>query len=176
VEEVKEVKYEWDAFICHATEDKQIFVGELTKALREKDVRVWYDEFELKVGDSLQEAVSKGTRKSRYGIVIISPNFYKKDWPQKELKVLMQRDQKRLKVILPVWLNIDYEEVYEWFPLIADTFATKAESSINWKIEPILIVYFFTTQTTVSVRFDNSIEELFSKHITDRIPNQLFRS
>src|SRR5207302_11279236 len=45
---------EYDVFISHATEDKDDVVRPLAHALREHDVSVWYDEFELKVGESLR--------------------------------------------------------------------------------------------------------------------------
>lgn len=120
-------EFEWDAFICHATEDKDYFVRELAHQLVGRGVQVWYDEFTLKVGDSLQQAITKGVLKSRYGIVVLSPRFLEKEWPQKELKVLLQRDSRNVKVILPVWLDIGYEEIARYLPLLADYFATKAE-------------------------------------------------
>ena len=39
----------FDAFICHASEDKDDFVRPLAERLKENRVEVWYDEFSLKV-------------------------------------------------------------------------------------------------------------------------------
>jgi hypothetical protein len=36
-----------DVFICHAGEDKAIFVRALADALQNAGLRVWYDEFSL---------------------------------------------------------------------------------------------------------------------------------
>jgi len=128
-------EFEWDVFICHATEDKDDFVRELAKRLKRsklgvRKVRVWYDESALEAGDSLHDAISVGVKKSRYGIVVLSPNFFKKDWPQRELKALIQRDSRDFKVILPIWLNIDHEGIKEHSPLLADAYAIKTEDGM----------------------------------------------
>ena len=47
-------KKKWDLFICHASEDKEVVARPLAEYLREKGYRVWYDEFSLKIGDSLK--------------------------------------------------------------------------------------------------------------------------
>lgn len=52
--------FEYDAFICHASEDKESFVRPLAKELRKKGLRVWYDEFTLKLGDSLRRSIDRG--------------------------------------------------------------------------------------------------------------------
>ena len=44
---------EYDVFISHASEDKDSVVRPLAQALVAKGLKVWYDEFELKIGDSL---------------------------------------------------------------------------------------------------------------------------
>ena len=62
-----------DVFICHASEDKDGFVRSLADTLRTNHVDVWYDEFTLKVGDSLREAIDRGLTSSRFGIVVLSP-------------------------------------------------------------------------------------------------------
>ena len=58
---------EYDVFISHAYEDKESFVRRLTQALAERDLRVWYDEFELHVGDSLRRKIDAGLANSRFG-------------------------------------------------------------------------------------------------------------
>jgi histidyl-tRNA synthetase len=45
----------WDVFVSHASEDKDAIARPLAKELRSRGLRVWYDEFELKIGDSLSE-------------------------------------------------------------------------------------------------------------------------
>ena len=52
---------------------------------------VWFDELTLKVGDSLRRSIDRGLASSRFGIVVISPHFLSKEWPQKELDGLTAR-------------------------------------------------------------------------------------
>lgn len=66
----------YDVFICHATEDKAVVARPLAELLSSHRVEVWYDEFVLTAGMSLRRAIDRGLSKSRYGIVILSPNFF----------------------------------------------------------------------------------------------------
>jgi hypothetical protein len=70
----------YDAFISHATEDKEDIVRPLAQLLKDYGFRIWFDEFELEIGDSLRESIDKGLVNSRYGIVILSPKFLNKNW------------------------------------------------------------------------------------------------
>lgn len=81
--------YEYDVFICHASEDKDSFVRPLSKELSSRGLRVWYDEFSLKLGDSLRRSIELGLTKSHFGIVVLSLAFFSKEWPQKELDGLI---------------------------------------------------------------------------------------
>src|SRR3990172_4215133 len=70
----------YDAFISHASEDKDKLVKPLAKGLAKLGFRVWYDEFELTVGDSLRQSIDRGLATSRYGIVVLSKAFLAKNW------------------------------------------------------------------------------------------------
>jgi hypothetical protein len=96
----------WDAFVSHASEDSAVFARPLAQALRDAGLRIWYDEFALKVGDSLRRSIDRGLSRSRYGIVVLSPSCFAKEWPQKELDGLIAREIDGTKVILPVWHDI----------------------------------------------------------------------
>src|SRR5438874_3702589 len=113
----------YDAFISHASEDKEKFVKPLANALTRMDYRVWYDEFELRVGDSLRQSIDKGLVNSRYGIVILSKAFFAKDWPQYELNGLTAREIDGEKVILPVWHGVTKADILEYSPPLADKVA-----------------------------------------------------
>ena len=73
----------YDAFICHASKDKDDFVHPLAEKLKARGLKVWYDEYSLKIGDSLRQSIDKGLANSRYGIAILSPTFFKKNWPKR---------------------------------------------------------------------------------------------
>lgn len=97
---VQEDRKEWDLFISHASEDKGEIVRPLVDALVSAGYRVWYDEFTLTIGDSLRRSIDKGLAQSKYGLVILSPNFFAKNWPQTELDGLAARERNGNKVVL----------------------------------------------------------------------------
>jgi len=121
--EVEPEKIGYDAFISHASEDKEDFVRPLAQALDEMGFDIWYDEFELKVGDSLRQSIDRGLINSNYGIVVLSKAFFQKNWPQYELNGLTAREIEGKKVILPVWYNIDKKDILKYSPTLADKIA-----------------------------------------------------
>lgn len=118
----------YDVFVSHASEDKEEFVRDFVKCLQENGIRVWYDEFTLRVGDSLRRSIDNGLRNSRYGIVVLSEAFFSKEWPQRELDGLFAREINGEKVILPIWHKISKNEVLKFSPLIADMLALNTAS------------------------------------------------
>jgi hypothetical protein len=129
----------YDVFICHASEDKDAFVRPLAKRLKKEHIEVWYDEFSLKVGDSIREAIDKGLTKSRYGIVILSKNFFDKGWPEWELDGLVQRQNKeKTNIILPVWYNISRDEILAISPPLADKRAALASRGLDHVVAELL--------------------------------------
>ena len=118
----------YDVFISHASEDKEDFVRPFTNCLKESGLNVWYDEFELRIGDSLRRAIDNGLRNSRYGIVVLSEAFFNKEWPQRELDGLFTREVNGEKVILPLWHKISKNEVLKYSPIIADLLAINTSS------------------------------------------------
>jgi len=112
-----------DAFISHASEDKDDLVRALAMALSERGFSIWYDEFQLKVGDSLRRSIDRGLRDSRFGIVVLSEAFFSKNWPQYELDGLVAREMNGGKVILPIWHKITKDQVMGYSPSLADKLA-----------------------------------------------------
>ena len=118
---------EYDVFISHASEDKD-FVDPLANKLRDAGLRVWYDNFELKIGDSLNESINKGLSQSRFGVVVLSPSFFEKHWTRYEMNGLVARQVSGQRVILPIWHRITREEILEQAPPLADTLALNSST------------------------------------------------
>ena len=115
---------DYDVFISHASEDKEHLVRDLAEKLRGRGYSVWYDEFELTIGDSLRRKIDQGLANSRYGIVVLSPAFFAKEWPQRELDGLVAKEvNAREKVILPIWHKMSKDEVASYSPTLADKMA-----------------------------------------------------
>ncbi len=129
---------QWDVFISHASEDKDDFVRPLAEGLQERGLSVWFDEFELRVGDSLRESIDRGLSQSRFGIVVFSPHFFRKQWPQNELNGLVTRESAGAKVILPIWHNVDAEEVRAVSPVLVDRVAISSSIGLQQVIEELI--------------------------------------
>lgn len=131
---INNTEYTHDVFISHATEDKDEVVRALAEALIDQNLRVWYDEFELRIGDSLRRKIDKGLAQSRFGIVVLSHAFFEKNWPQYELDGLVTREMTGKQVILPLWHKITKEEIISHSPSLADKIA---RNTSNFTIEEI---------------------------------------
>ncbi len=114
---------DYDVFISHASEDKESVARPLAVSLKSKGLSVWYDEFELKIGDSLRRKIDAGLAKSNFGIIVISRDFIKKGWPNYELDGLITRAVSGEQVLLPIWHNITKQEVVDYSPSLADKVA-----------------------------------------------------
>lgn len=120
----------WDAFISHAYEDKAGFVAELAAELTNRDLAVWYDDDVLEVGDSVRKAIDEGLQSSDFGVVVISPDFMQKDWPNRELDgiLALERGQKRL---LPIWHRVEYEDVKKYSPIVIGRKAVRSTIGVK---------------------------------------------
>ena len=134
IEEIEEVdriaprnEGEFDVFISHATEDKD-FAGPLAHGLRSAGLRVWFDEFELGLGDSLNEKINYGLSRSRFGVVVLSPTFFKKHWAQLEMNGFVARQTTGERIILPIWHRITKNEIIEQAPGLADIVALNSST------------------------------------------------
>jgi hypothetical protein len=114
---------EYDAFISHASEDKDDIVRPLADALEALGNKIWFDESALRVGDSLRRSIDHGLSRSRFGIVILSAAFFAKNWPQYELDGLVAKEVAGGKVILPIWHKVSKDEVLRYSPTLADRVA-----------------------------------------------------
>jgi hypothetical protein len=116
---------DFDVFISHASEDKDAIVRPLANALAARGLSVWYDEFELRIGDSLRRKIDAGIARSRFGIVVLSQAFFAKSWPQYELDGLVTMAVSARQVLLPVWHGVSRDDVIAQSPSLADKVALR---------------------------------------------------
>lgn len=112
-----------DVFISHASEDKEVFVRELAEKLMSAGISVFYDDFTLRWGDSLRRNIDRGLASSRFGIVVLSEHFFRKEWPRRELDGLVQLEIAGQSRILPIWHKVSKDEVMKFSPTLADKVA-----------------------------------------------------
>jgi hypothetical protein len=118
-----EAPRDYDVFISHASEDKEDVVRPLAHALDSGGLKVWYDEFELRIGDSLRRKIDSGLARSRFGIVVLSRSFFRKGWTNYELDGLVTRAVSGEQILLPIWHEITKQELLNYSPSLADKVA-----------------------------------------------------
>ncbi len=116
-------------FVSYAWED-QDFVAPLAARLR-TIYEVWFDKYVLTIGDSLSGKINEGLRSCDYGVVVLSPAFFQKKWPQNELDGFFALEETNRKVILPVWKNIAFDGVRKFSPILAGRLAVNANDGID---------------------------------------------
>lgn len=110
-----------DVFICHATEDKVLLARPLAEELRRRGHTVRFDEYSLVPGDSLVGAIDAGLALCRYGVLILSPDFFAKRWTQREYRGLVTRQLlEGRSLLIPVWFNVDAQAIARYSPPLAD--------------------------------------------------------
>lgn len=135
---MRETKYEYDAFISHAVEDKIPIANELCAKLESAGLRIWYSGKELGVGDSIEKTIEKGLHRSRYGIVILSPTYLAKNWTIREFYTLLAKEIEEQKVILPVLYNVTVDDLKNKDLLMADRFAVNADRGLDFVVTKLV--------------------------------------
>jgi hypothetical protein len=97
-------------FLSHSSQDKA-FVERLAHDLIMRGVRVWYSEWEIKVGDSLLQKISDGIDSSGWLLVVLSSSSIQSEWVRRELNaaLILELEQRRSVFVLPA--RIDDAEV-----------------------------------------------------------------
>lgn len=92
-------------FLSHSSPDKE-FVRMLAHDLKRYGLKVWFDEWEIKVGDSLRKKISTGIVESAWLVVILSKNSVQSSWVQIELNAALAIELESKNVfVLPVMLD-----------------------------------------------------------------------
>ena len=106
------------AFISHDFRDKQNIARPIAVYLQKMLCPVWYDEFSLKVGDSLRDSIEKGLKECHKCVLVLSPNFLSnKGWTKKEFDSIFTRELlEESRVVLPVWYQVTKHQVYDYSP------------------------------------------------------------
>ena len=74
----------YDVFISHASKDKISIVSKLNTSLQKLGIRIFYDKDTLEWGDKWKERILEGTREAEFAIIVISKNFFGREWTERE--------------------------------------------------------------------------------------------
>jgi|GEM_PF-2855326 len=129
--EVEILERRWDVFVSYASEDRTACVMPLVEALTQRGLRVWYDEFEVEIGDSLREKIDEGLSRSLFGVVVLSQSFFANDWPRLELDGLYAYQSTGTRLILPVWHGVNRDTVRSFSPTLAGIRGWKTSEGVS---------------------------------------------
>ncbi|HEX8197071.1 MAG TPA: TIR domain-containing protein [Pyrinomonadaceae bacterium] len=106
-----EKKFKYDVFLSHSSKDKPV-VRELAERLKADGVCVWFDEWEIQIGDSIPSKIEQGLEESRILILAMSANAFGSDWVSLERGTAIFRDpQNKQRRFIP--LRLDDSEIKE---------------------------------------------------------------
>lgn len=140
--------FDYDVFISHASEDKDEIARPLAEALQAQGLRVWFDEWSLVMGDRLRRKIDEGLKRSRFGVVVLSKNFFSKNWPQQELDGLSALEADGSNRILPIWHGVSQAEVGEFSPTLADRLAAESSRGLEVLVAEIQKAIFRIPKTS----------------------------
>ena len=125
----------YDVFLSHASKDKLTYVEELKQTLDILGVQVFYDKDTIEWGDAWKQKIYEGLEKSEFAIMVISENFFDREWTELELKELLERqNEEGQKLILPILHNITPEQLKAKYPIVADIQAIESKNNSYEKI------------------------------------------
>jgi hypothetical protein len=91
-----------NVFLAHSSADKP-FVETLASHLRQAGVRVWFDQWNIQVGQSIVESIQRGLEEHDQLVLVLSPDAVASEWVRRELNSSLMRGLSARKVgILPV--------------------------------------------------------------------------
>lgn len=99
-------------FICFAAEDRYTIAEPLVYNLRNYGIDLWYDRYELVMGDKrIKKNLDEGAGNCSYAAVIISENTTQSSCAMEELSILEKRYRKNEVTIFPVLYEISPENI-----------------------------------------------------------------
>ncbi|WP_299291929.1 toll/interleukin-1 receptor domain-containing protein [uncultured Mucilaginibacter sp.] len=133
------------AFISHDSRDKDLIASKIANELQKRVIPIWYDEYSLKLGDSLRESIEKGLKECKKCILILSPNFLNNaGWTKTEFNTIFTREIiETQNLVLPIWVGVNKKEIYEYSPTLVDRIGVSWEKGLEFvvnKIQHALIV------------------------------------
>lgn len=96
--------------------------------LRKLGINIFYDSEVLSWGDNWKQVILNGTEKSEFAIIVISENFFGREWTERELDEFLKRQNVNgQKIVLPLLYNITFEQLKDKYPTLGEIQAIRTE-------------------------------------------------
>ena len=86
------LNFQHDVFLTHSSEDKPV-VRDIAERLRKEGLKVWFEGWVLKPGDSILAKLEERLEHSRMLMPCISASAFSSDWARLESGTFRFRDQ-----------------------------------------------------------------------------------
>lgn len=121
IEAATHIHKKYDVFISHASADKEDYVDELNRTVKKLGINIFYDTDVLSWGDKWKQVILDGTADSEFAIIVISKNFFGREWTEKELnEFLGQQNESGQKIVLPLLHGISRRELLDHYPALEE--------------------------------------------------------
>lgn len=119
------VSREFDVFLSHTSKDEdEELAKELFNELKARDLLVWFDNAEMKLGESLTRQIDRGIAKSHIGVILVTPAFIAgRFWTEHEMGGLINTRKR----VVPILDRVDRNQLGSYSPLLSDLVGLSTE-------------------------------------------------
>lgn len=130
---------QYDVFISHANSDKLDYVEELYQTISKLGIKVFYDKETFEWGDNWKQKIYDGVDSSEFAIIVISNNYFGREWTEKELRSFLNRQNASgEKIILPLLHGITIADLCQHYPELGEI---QAISDSQYDIKDVAILF-----------------------------------
>ena len=130
---------QYDVFISHANADKSPYINELITSIDKLGVKVFYDIDTLEWGDKWKDKILEGVQHAEFAIIVISENFFDREWTERELQEFLARQNNNgQKIVLPILHKITIEQLQQKYPEVAEI---QALNSSKYTCDEIALLF-----------------------------------
>lgn len=148
----------YDVFISYASPDRSTVVRPLAEGLKAQGYRVWFDEFELRPGDRLSEAIDYGMANSYCGVVVLSPAFMARPWPKRELSGLNALATVESRRLVPLLHGLEPDDLVLISPALADIKCLRADDGVKANLSHMMKILPRPTRSVFA--FEDALREI----------------
>ena len=111
----------YDVFISHANKDKIDYVEDLYQEITKLGINIFYDKETFEWGDNWKEKIIEGVDNSEFAIIVISNNFFGREWTEKELRLFLNKqNESGVKIVLPLLYKVSIDDLCKNYPELGD--------------------------------------------------------
>ncbi|KAI9092537.1 hypothetical protein K1719_027665 [Acacia pycnantha] len=105
-------KWKYDVFLSFRGEDTRLgFVGFLRESLRQRGIRVFYDDDSIRTGEEITPALFKAIQESRTAIIVFSEKYANSTFCLRELETILECFIEDGRLVYPVFYYVDPSEL-----------------------------------------------------------------